>query len=55
MNKFLYKYSISELIELLTINQIKEIKFQKDTKKYKKIISTLLNQLKSELKKMKFN
>ena len=51
MNKFLYKYSISELIELLTINQIKEIKFQKDTKKYKKIISTLLNQLKSELKK----
>ena len=34
MNKFLYKYSI-KLIELLTINQIKEIKFQKDTKKYK--------------------
>ena len=49
MNNFVQIY-ISELIELLTINQIKEIKFQ-NAKKYKKIISTLLNQLKSEQKK----
>ncbi len=58
INKFFYKYSVSELIELLTINQIKETKFQKDSKKYKKIISTLINQLKTQyIKKneIKFN
>jgi hypothetical protein len=53
MNNVFYKHSISELVELLTVQQIKKVKFQKDSKKYKVIIKNLLNQLEAEFKKSK--
>lgn len=46
-----YKHTVSELIELLTIFQIKEIKLKKQSTKHKKMINSLSNQLSREYKK----
>lgn len=55
MTSYNYKHTVSELIELLTIFQIKEIKLKKQSTKNKQMINSLSNQLRREIKKKKKN